>query len=431
MKSKLTITIKKRSQSGWLMWLIIMMPFLFGTLNDLIGLPWAIRYLLDAAWFFLIFFMIRTGHPGGKGTQILAVWVMFFVLYTLLLYIVQFQSPFYYLWGARNNFRFYAAFFAFATFLTPEDAVDYLNVFDKLFWVNVIVSLFQFFGMGLDGDYLGGIFGTEKGGNAYTNIFFLIVVTKSILFYLEKRECTRACISKCAAALLVAALAELKFFFIEFVVILVLATLFTNFTWRKLWVILGGFAAVLAGAALLTSLFPSFADWFSVKWFLENALSAKGYTSTGDLNRLNAMRVINENWLTNWGERLFGLGLGNCDTSTVALVNTPFYDKYADTHYTWLSYAFMYLENGYIGLVFYFGFFVLAYFRIRKIEKRSDGIAGTHCRLSRIMAICCAIIAVYNSSLRTESGYMAYFALAIPFTYRNRSGPIAAKRKLV
>lgn len=419
MNSKFSIKIKKRSQPGWLMWLLIMLPFLLGTLHDFLGLPRAIRYLLDAAWFFLLWFLVRFQRSvHTKGTRGLAAWVTAFLVYALLVYLVQFESALYFLWGVRNNFRFYAAFFAFAAFLTPKDAEDYLNVFDKLFWVNVPVSLVQFFTMGLKGDYLGGIFGVEQGCNAYTNIFFIIVVAKSVLFYLEKRETAWKCVSKCAAALLVAAMAELKFFFVEFLVIIVLAVLFTNFTWRKFWVIVGGFAAVLISVALLASLFPNFVGWFSVEWLWEAATSDRGYTDSGDLNRLNAIPVINELWLTNWGERLFGLGLGNCDTSAFAIVNTPFFEKYSGMHYTWLSYAFVYLETGYIGLMFYFGFFVMTYFRIRRIEKRSDGAAGTYCRIGRILAVCCMMIAVYNSSLRTEAGYMAYFALAIPFVFK-------------
>lgn len=410
--------IKKRSFTDWLMWLLILLPFLFGTLNGLLHLPWAIRYLLDVAWLILLFFYFWASPPRrAKGIQGLELWIAAFLGYTLLVYLVQFQSPFYYLWGIRNNFRFYAAFFVFAAFLRPRDVDDYLALFDKLFWANVVVSLFQYFVLGLEQDYLGGLFGTEKGGNGYTNIFFVIAVSKSLLFYLEKRESTKSCVAKCVAALLVAALAELKFFFVEFVLIIAFAVLFTNFTWRKFWVIVGGLTAVLVGAALLAVVFPSYAGWFSVDWLLEAATADKGYTSSGDLNRLNAIGQINELWLTSWGERLFGLGLGNCDTSSFALVNTPFYEAYGDWHYTWLSHAFMYLENGYFGLIFYFGFFTLVYCATCRIQKHCTGVARTYCLFGRIVAIFCMIISIYNSSFRTEAAYMAHFVLAIPFAY--------------
>ena len=425
---KMKLTIKKRSQPGWLMWLIIMLPFLFGLLNDLLGLPWMIRYSLDVAWFFLLLLAIRFSRlTDTRPIKGFVGWICLFLLYTAAVYLIQFQSPLYYLWGVRNNFRFYAVFFAFALFLTPRDIQDYLNVFDNLFWLNFVVSLVQFFVLGLEGDYLGGIFGSEKGANGYTNIYFAIVISKSLLFYLDKRESAWHCASRCAAALLVAALAELKFFFVEFVVILLLAALITDFTWRKFWVIVGGLGAVAAGAALLVTIFPHFRGFFSLEWFMENSLSDKGYTASGDLNRLNAIPQVNELWLTTRSQRLFGLGLGNCDTSTFAIVNTPFFEENYRMHYTWLSTSFMYLECGWIGLIFFFGFFVLAFLRSLRIAKQCTGIARSYCRLSTIMAVCCVMIAVYNGSLRTEAGYMAYFVLAIPFVFSRSAAALSGR----
>lgn len=53
-----------------------------------------------------------------------------------------------------------------------------------------------------------------------------------------------------------------------------------------------------------------------------------------------------------------------------------------------------------------------------RIEKRCSGVATTYCRMGRILALMCMIIAIYNSSLRTEAGYMMYFALSVPFVMR-------------
>ena len=167
---------------------------------------------------------------------------------------------------------------------------------------------------------------------------------------------------KCAAVLVVAALAELKFFFVEFAIILALASLFTGFTWRKFAIILGGILGLAVCATLLMEIFPIFEGWFSFDRMLETATSDKGYTSSGDLNRLTAIPRINELWLTHWSQRVFGMGLGNCDTSSFAIVNTPFFEQYGHMHYTWMSYAIMYLECGWVGLIFYFGFFALVYF---------------------------------------------------------------------
>ena len=405
---------------GWLCWLVIMLPFAFGTLIDLMGMPNMVKYLLDAAWCVLLIIMLcYSDRLSGREMKGLIGWVVLFLSYTLLAYLPQYQSGLYYLWGVRNNFRFYVAFLAFCFFLKPRDIDGYLNVFDKLFWVNVVVSLVQFFGLGYEQDHLGGIFGVEKGCNAYSNIFFCIVLTKSVIFYLEKREKLWQCLIKFGAAMIVAALAELKFFFVEAVLIVMLAVLFTDFSWRKVWIILAGFAAIVGGAVLLAVVFPEFVNFFSVEWFLENAASNKGYTSSGDMNRLNAIAVINERFFDSWDQRLFGLGLGNCDTSAFEFLNTPFFVKYSWLHYSWLSTAFVYSETGYIGLAIFFCFFILIYLKAKKIEKSVEVYAKPYCRMARVMTVVCALIAIYNSSLRTEAGYMAYLVLAMPFVFHN------------
>ena len=80
----------------------------------------------------------------------------------------------------------------------------------------------------------------------------------------------------------------------------------------------------------------------------------------------------------------------------------------------------MYLECGWVGLAFYWGFFVLVFFRLRKM-KRTVGKEGIpYCQMAEIMAVLCLAISVYNSSLRTEAGYMAFFVLAIPFAIHKR-----------
>lgn len=410
------LTIKRKNHAEWFIWVLILLPFFFGLLNGFLGLPWAIRYSMDVAWVWLVVIMLRhKGSLQGKGVTGLLVWIVLFLIYTLLVYLVQYQSGLYYLWGFRNNFRRYAAFFAFVAFLKPRDVEDYFSFFDKLFWVNVIVSIYQFIVLEVNQDFLGGIFGIENGVNGYTNIYFVIIITRAVVRYMEKRESAKTCFSKCIVALLVAALAELKFFFVEIILIIVLAILFTNFTWRKFIIVAGGVAAVFSFAALLSLIFPIFSDFLSMEFFWETATSDKGYTSSGDLNRLTAIPRINELWLKNWPQRLFGLGLGNCDTSSFAIVNTPFYEQYGHMHYTWMTYAMTYLETGYVGLIFYFGFFVLVYLGIEKIERRSEGVVKSNCRTAKIVAILCIIISVYNSSMRHEAAYMAYFVLAIPF----------------
>ena len=419
MKLNLSIRIKKRTQPEWLCWMIIVLPFVFGTLTDLLNLPATIKYILDFAWIVALLMMIlanlRSKAPDSKVRVMnLCIWPVLFVIYAVLLYIPNYQSGFYLLWGIRNNFRYYVAFAAFSAFLSTEDVDDYFKFFDKLFWLNAIVTLIQCFAMGLYGDRLGGIFGVSPGCNGYTNIFMLIVLTRAAVLYLEGKETLQNCAFKCLVAVFLAALAEIKGFFVEVIVVVVVAVALTNFSWRKIGFIIAGILTILIGSSVLVLVFPGSDGFLSIERILEITGSNKGYTSSGDLNRLTAISMIDDKFFDEWPLRLFGYGLGNCDVASYDFLTTPFYVQNSWLHYTWLSTAFMYLETGWIGLIFFFGFFVLAFMNAREIEKKCTGIAKSYCRIAKIMAIMCVFIAIYNSSLRTEAGYMAYFVLAIP-----------------
>jgi len=410
------MTLRKKAQPEWLVYVLLLLPFLLGTLNEMLGLPRAIRYVMDMAWgMLLVLAAWRFRRIELGDSKPLAMWVLAFLGYTVVNYIFHFQSPFYYLWGFRNNFRFYAAFFAFVIFLTANSAEKVLKLFDILFWINFVISLVQFFALGIEQDYLGGLFGAEQGVNGYTNLFLLIVITKSMVSYLEDQEKLWVFVSKCAAALLIAALAELKFFYIEFFAVVLMAVLFTRFRMRNLWIIPASLAAAMISAALLSKLFPYFQDWLSIRWFWEEASGLQGYTYAGDFNRLTAIPAINSLWLTNPIQQIFGMGLGNCDTASFSFINTPFFENNGFMNYIWISYAMMYLECGWIGLLFYFGFFGLLFFAAHKIQKNSEGMARVYCLMAKIIAPLCVPIAMYNSSLRTEAAYMLYFVLALPF----------------
>ena len=417
METKVLIPVPRRSQSQWLCLFVLLWPFALG------ALPHGAGYLLDVAWLGMLLYLVRFYRLVDWRDVWKFAWViLLFFLCTALVYPVQYQSALYYLWGLRNNFRFYVAFLAFGIFLTQEEIGRWEGLLDGLFWINAAVSAVQYLFLDLRGDHLGGIFGRVSGVNGDTNIFFLVVLTASLVRYLEKRERGSLCGAKFAVAVVIAALAEIKFFFVELPLLLCLSVLVTDFSWRKLWVILGGALAVVLGAVLLTAAFPQNLGWYSPWQMLQAAASHRGYTSAGDLNRLTAIPRIDELWLKHWSQRIFGKGLGNCDTASFGFLNTPFYRSYGHMHYTWISYAFIYLETGWVGLLFYWGFFLLVAAEACRRGRKETGARRTRCRSAMILAIFCLLLSVYNASLRAESAYILYFALAAPFAAGKEKG---------
>lgn len=406
------VLVKKRGVAEWLALFIFLMPFFLPTLLQLFHMPSVIKYTIDLAWAGLLFaFIFNKQLTLNRKLIPMVVFICVIVVYTFVVYLFRFQSPFYYLWGVRNNFRFYIATFAAAVLLGRDDIKTLFQFIDVMFWANTLVTAFQFIALGHKGDYLGGIFGTEVGCNASTMILSALVVTKSLLMYMDGKEKTLPCWLKCGATLLLAALTELKFFFLVFVIILIMAACLTKFSWKKvvLFFVLSVF--LMFSSSLLTAVMGSDISWETI----EKLLRATSYSSNKDLGRISAIPTISQTILTDFPSKLFGLGLGNCDTASFSLCNTPFFQEHGYLHYSWFSSAFLFLETGYVGLMLNLLFFVIAMIVSGKVLKGNTGENRLYGQIGMIIATVCIILTFYNSSLRTEIGYIAYLGLALPW----------------
>lgn len=403
--------IKKRTFPEWLAYYIFIMPFFLSFLLDFLGLPGFIKYTIDAAWVLAaLLILLRKKVAFNRDLIPFIVIPSAFFVYTVICYIFNFQSVLYYLWGFRNNFRFYFAFIIFCMFFTEDDIKNCLKFLDILFWINAIVTVFQFFVLGYNQDYLGGIFGVDRGCNAYTIVFFAIVISRSILLFMSKKEGFVLCFAKIAVALIISAMAELKFFFIVFFVIILLSTFLTSFSWRKFLALFFAAFFIMVASSILTYTFGEGSSITFSKLF--EIATAENYSSNDDLGRLTAIPTLSRTILSDISDRLFGLGLGNCDYSNFDIFNTPFYQIYGDLHYVWFSAVFMFLETGYAGLTLFVLFFVLCF--VISFVKKKNNSNPLYCQMSMIMSVLCMLIILYNASLRTEVGYMVYFVLAMP-----------------
>lgn len=412
------IYIKKRSFSEWLALVVLIFPFLFGLTLEVFGLPSFIRFFIDAILiYFLVLFAYKKALVFRRSLAPIIGFIAIFFVYTLLVYCFNFQSPFYYIWGVRNNFRFYVAFLVFTFFVDESFAESIFKLFDFLFWVNAIVSVIQFMFMGISQDDLGGLFGSTGSTNAYTLVFFIIVIGKSLLAVFEGLERPLYCVLKCITSLIIAAMAEMKFYYFVFIFLLLLTSILTRFSRRKLVVLAVSAAGVIVGSIFLTYMFDEFKDFLSMDKVLEYATS-EHYSSENDINRLSAIATLMKNYVTQPLQQIFGMGLGNCDLSELSIFESVFHQKYSFLHYSWFTSAMIFLENGFVGIAVYLSFFIICLKRAVSQLKKGQGNKLFN-QLAIIMAIMCFVLFFYNSSLRIESGYMIYFVLALPFLATN------------
>lgn len=423
---QLNIYIKKRPLQRWLILYVLLMPFVLPTLLQWLGLSRIINYTIDVV--ILVLFLVICGRSRIEKPRNIIPFVVFiglFFTYSLVVYLFNYQSLFYFLWGVRNNFRFYIAFLACVLFLEAEDVESFFRFLDILFWLNFVVTLVQFFLLDYNQDFLGGIFGVERGANAGTLVFYVFVLMRSILLFFEGEEKYWLCFMKCAVACLVAAMAELKVFYLFFVFILILSMILTRASWKKGALLIVVSLFFIVSNLILVTLFQSDLFWENIL----KLITAKSYSSQQDLGRFSAIPTISETILTDTTSQLFGLGLGNCDTSSFSVCNTPFFEIHQNLHYTWFSSAFLFLETGYVGMILYFAFYVLCIVGAIKMFVRKEG-NRLYQQMGIIMAFVCFILVFYNASLRSEIGYVVFFALSLPFV-APKSNEIVCRKGII
>ena len=411
------LKIEKKTFPEIAVLLLVFLPFTYSFLVELIGIPNVIKFISDFLLLASLVIVALKSFSHGKlfipkTTLPFVIIVLAFLVYAIVGYLLNYQSIFYLIWGIRNNFRFYFAFFIFVFFFQKDSAKFCLKLIEWSFWINFAVILIQFF-MGYQQDYLGGIFGVQKGCNGYTMALLCIVVAKSLLMFMNGQEKALKCFSICAVSLLVSALSELKLFFVLFVLILLVATILTRFSIKKCISVLVSFTLLFAAYLILISLFENFEGFFSWE-SLANALLSENYGSSEDLGRFTAIPMISSNFLPDFSDKLIGMGIGNCDTSSLAIFNTEFYKLYSHIHYSIFLAPFMFIEMGFIGLTFFVSFFVVCLVKtIVAIRKKQGDVLFN--QMALIMVIICFIFMFYNAILRTEAGYIIYFILALPF----------------
>ena len=400
-----------------MMLFIFFFPAAQAFLTELLPIPDAIKFLCDG---FLVLLLLKlfsqrfTKIDNYSMPFVVIVGLFFFI--TLVGYLFNYQSVFYYLWGLRNNIRMFVAFFAFAYLADWEDAKGWIKALDVLFVINFAVVILQYFS-GYVQDYIGGIFGTSKGCNGSLLIFLCIVFAKTILSFMRGEEKMSKCIFVSVASLLVSTLSELKMFFILFILILFMASFMTAHSIKKTLFFAFGAVLIVLFSTLLTVLYKDFTDFLSFDSLIK-ALTDTGYATDEDIGRFTALPVISQRFLPGFFRKLFGLGLGNCDSSSLSMFNTPFFESHQTVHYSYFSYAFLFLETGFVGLALYASFFVASFFVSRKLKKleMADEFA---CQMSIILSVISLILLVYNSSLRMEIGFMLFFVLALPIISAN------------
>ncbi|MBO4828715.1 MAG: hypothetical protein J5534_04675 [Fibrobacter sp.] len=327
-------------------------------------------------------------------------------LETLVSYWLHYENWFYYVWGLRNLFRFFLYLHVCIRFLKKSDFAVLCKITLAFLLVNTPIMFYQGAIMKLFGDNVGGLFGTVTGANGYTNIHLVLSTIIAVTLYSKRNISIVYLLTIFLCCFLQAALSELKFYYVEFVVIVVGCFLFSKEKQRLTPLFWLSIIVLMIGVLLINYFYPSYESFFNFDTMMEYSERSYGSRNAG-IDRTTALPIIKMNFLSETKDFLLGIGLGNAEYTQ--LYTPDFIARFGYFRIYFFSHAMLFLETGIIGIVLYALFFInYLVSRFPQRNKMQDLVG-----MSLIPLIFC--ICVYNQSMRIESAFLVYTFLAMPY----------------
>ena len=375
-------------------------------------LPGAIRYANDAIVLLLIARIVpnfsRLNVPQYKW--VILSFLAFFAV--IVAGVIGNLVPMrYVVWGGRNTFRFFVYFFACAMFLNRKNIERVMTMLLGVQLLNIILAIYQFFVLGRWSDDLGGVFGF--GNTTGTCTLCLLLVTYYFIKFMNKEASIVKFVFAMATTMVISALAEQKALYLLLVAALIMSVVLTGFSFRKFIAIVLCLVAFVVGMNILGQIASESVEILTdVDQLLE--YSQTTYSEGYRFPRIGSFSIIDEKFFGgNWFNKAFGLGLGNCDDSDVAFFKSDFYRMYGYYNYRWFTHQWIFIENGYFGVITMVGFWVVNAISLFFYRKKSKPQNRTIIDTSIVCSISAILLMWLGPALKVDAGYLIYFSAAM------------------
>lgn len=394
-----------------------------------LGLPSLLNYVTDIVTLMLLVVIIKNTLKIFKKIRYMSAifCIGLFSLVVVLGALYNGVPPTLFVWAIRNTFRFFVFFVACIVILEPEDVSRIFSMLYAFQYLNIVLCLYEYFILGYKQDYLGGLFGVEKGCNGGLNLYFCLLVIYGISGYLSKKVNLYRLTFIVASTLLLSALAELKFFYVEFVIIVAMCLFLAKPTVKLFFLILASLVFLQIALMILEKIFP---EQYAVLMDFNELMKYFSSTEGGyKISRGQAFSRINQLFFhDDLMLNLFGFGFGNCEMSQ--FFTSDFFLAYEGYHYRAFAHAMIFLETGFIGLTTYILFYVdcirYSLANLKILSKHRD-----HIIIVIVLSFIMVINLWYNMALRIEYAYMLYFVLAIVAIDRKTEKSVAEETAAV
>lgn len=381
-----------------------------------------ISFVPDILNFILFVFFIKRGYKKiNSSSKYFFCFIVALLIYDIILAFFTNPNIFLFIWGIRNQYRFLFFALFITTFLGYSDLPEIKKILLNCFNINMLIVPIEFI-LGFKRDYLGGTFGLENNCNGVTNIFLVIIVCYAIMSWFYKEITIKRLAYLVGGSLIWAALAEIKVFFVELVLIVFISFLLVKGQEiKKLRLLVLGSFAMIASVALLCVVFPDQMNFIIQYGFSGYAggvnVGVYGYGRTTAIPLTNTL-LFNNDII----KMIFGIGTGNAEFMNIGSfkLNSLFYDEFGNFAYATMFYSFIYVERGMIGILFYLKLFVDSIRKSMEYRKVREKMA-----VNKMLIACITIfilISIYDASFRVSTGgYFAFMIIALPFVVNNKS----------
>lgn len=368
--------------------------------------------------------LLKNKNKNKSELKIVYLWMILFIALGLFSAIISYESLTLILWGIKNNIRFFTFFYSVIIFFNIADIEKIKKFLTIIFFISIPLCsierfIFHYPTGTIIGDMIGGIFWNYSGCNTPLNVIILLVMIDISNKYFSGKISNLYFILVCCSAFYMAALAELKIFLIEFVIIIFMSTIFNRASFKnliKILVVAFIFSSFISYFVIINQTSDDYAKNYTLEGFLEYATRDSGYNGQDDLNRLTGIiTVSNKVFKDDFIYKLIGIGIGNAEYTS--FFSSTFFKQYGQLNYQFFHDIWLYIEVGAIGVVLFLLIFLNVYKTSNKVLKGTE--YNNYVKISIILML---ILFMYNTSLRTEtSGFILYTVLAIPYIYSKES----------
>lgn len=352
-------------------------------------------------------------HYSQKKVPQIAIYVCINIIFFIFSFVYGSRTNiinFFYMF--REFFRVYIFFLAVQVAFTKEDFEKVFLLFDIVTVIHFIMVLIQLFIFKVpNGDYVGGIFGIVYGyGNSASHALLLLITMITMYKYFSGIENFKISILKMIMVFSIGMLTEMKSIIFEiFLIIALFIILEKRIKLKNILIILVLMLMSISFVKYMEQRFNfNILSFESINKYLNS-----GYgNNTDGIGRTNGLSKIYELCFKNNKIKLFfGYGLGS---ATSAVTN----NLYGNINLEYFTYAKLFYEIGLIGLIIYFGFYLICIMEAIKMKSQ-------YMQLS-ILAISACIIGIYlnfyGSFMESDfSGYFMYMMFALPFVIKKEN----------